>query len=95
MNVKQTVQVSQYTMKRNSNFEFLRIVCMLMIIGGHIILAHDTMYSLSNPDEIINLLLMPFFYVHVNCFILIRAISESALSLSACSVWHRRRFSIP
>lgn len=71
MNVKQTVQVSQYTMKRNSNFEFLRIVCMLMIIGGHIILAHDTMYSLSNPDEIINLLLMPFFYVHVNCFILI------------------------
>lgn len=57
--------------QRSSNFELLRIVCMLMIIGGHLIGAHDTPYSLSNPDEIITLLLLSFFCVATNCFILI------------------------
>ena len=57
--------------KRNSNIELLRICCMLMIIAGHIMLNHSTSYSLTNSDEIIDLLFRGTFSVAVNTFVLI------------------------
>lgn len=59
------------TIVRQSNFELLRIICMIMIIAGHIILHHNTSYSVSNSDEIIKLFGMSFFSVAVNTFVLI------------------------
>ena len=56
---------------RSSNFELLRICCMLMIIAGHIVLYHKTKYDIYEADEIIKLLCMSFFSVAVNTFILI------------------------
>ena len=56
---------------RRSNFELLRIVCMLMIIGGHIIKVHTTPYSLQNPDELIKLFFWGSFCIAVNAFVLI------------------------
>ena len=58
-------------MERSSNFELLRICCMLMIISGHIIGAHDTPFSLENPDEIIKLFFYGGFLVAANTFVII------------------------
>lgn len=44
---------------------------MLMIVSGHIISAHATPFSLSNPDEIIKLLFYGGVLVAVNCFIMV------------------------
>ena len=56
---------------RNSNIELLRICCMLMIIAGHVMMKHDTQYSLTNIDEIIELFFKGAFCVAVNAFVLI------------------------
>lgn len=56
---------------RNSSIELLRIVCMLMIIGGHIIMEHHTKYNPLNFDFSISLLLRGAFAVAVNAFVLI------------------------
>ncbi len=58
-------------MERNSNIELLRICCMLMIIGEHIIMKHETQFSLSNIDEFIKLFFWGSFSVAVNSFVLI------------------------
>lgn len=47
------------------------MVCMLMIVAGHIISTHTTTYSLYNPDELIKLFFYGGFLVAVNAFILI------------------------
>lgn len=56
---------------RNSNIEFLRIICMLMIIAGHVMMNHKTHYSLTDIDEIIKLFFRGAFCVAVNAFVLI------------------------
>ena len=56
---------------RLSNFELLRICCMLMIISGHLIYKHETIYTLNNNEEITKLLGLSFFSVAVNAFVLI------------------------
>lgn len=56
---------------RKSNFELLRIVCMLFIVGGHLCLKHDTPFGLSDFDWLSELGLRGFFVVAVNVFILI------------------------
>ena len=56
---------------RNSSNELLRIICMLMIIGGHIMMKHHTDYSLTNADEVIDLFFRGSFAVAVNTFVLI------------------------
>jgi len=56
---------------RASNIELLRICCMLMIIAGHVMIMHETQFSLTNSDEIIDLLFRGTFCVAVNAFILI------------------------
>ena len=56
---------------RNSSIELLRIVCMLMIIGGHIIMEHHTEYNPLNIDFSISLFLRSAFAVAVNAFVLI------------------------
>lgn len=56
---------------RLSNFEFLRIYCMLMIVAGHVILYHKTIFSIDSLDEIIKLLCLSLFSVAVNTFVLI------------------------
>ena len=58
-------------MKRDSNFELLRICCMLMIIGGHIIMIHRTFFDLWSFDFCISLFLRGAFAVAVNAFVLI------------------------
>ena len=61
-------QIKNY---RNSNIELLRICCMLMIIAGHVMMNHKTLYSLTDIDEIIKLSLRGAFCVAVNAFVLI------------------------
>ncbi len=56
---------------RSSNFELLRICCMLMIVAGHIVLYHKTTFSINGTDEIIKLFFMSFFSMAVNTFVLI------------------------
>ena len=57
--------------KRNSSIELLRICCMLMIVGGHIIMVHRTSFDLVNADFCISLFLQGAFAVAVNVFVLI------------------------
>lgn len=45
---------------RLSNFELLRICCMLMIIAGHLIYKHETIYTLNNNEEITKLFGLSF-----------------------------------
>ena len=56
---------------RNSGFELLRIVCMLMIIGGHIIMQHKTAFDVKSADFTTSLFMRGAFAVAVNAFILI------------------------
>lgn len=56
---------------RSSNFELLRICCMMMIVAGHIVLYHKTTYAIDGTDEIIKLFCMSFFSMAVNTFVLI------------------------
>ena len=56
---------------RTSNIELLRICCMLMIIAGHVMMNHETQFSLVNSDEIIDLFFRGAFCVAVNAFVLI------------------------
>ena len=57
--------------ERRSNFELLRVVCMLFIVAGHIIAAHGSEKNFSNSDWLIDMTLRGFFSVAVNAFILI------------------------
>lgn len=56
---------------RASNFELLRICCMLMIIGGHIMMIHRTLFDLYSIDFCFSLFLRGAFAVAVNTFVLI------------------------
>ena len=60
-----------YSRFRLSNFELLRIICMLMIIVGHIIYQHGTIYVIDSSEEIIKLMCLSFCSVAVNTFVLI------------------------
>lgn len=55
---------------RSSNFELLRIVCMLFIICGHIIMVHKYEY-IYDSSWYINQIIRPFCAVAVNTFVLI------------------------
>lgn len=59
--------------QRESNFELLRIICMFMIVGLHILAHGGSLYAL-NPNNInyyiINII-ESFFIVSVNCYVLI------------------------
>lgn len=58
--------------KRESNFELLRIICMLMIVMSHIIMFHpSTLESTSGINYYIGNIVKSFVVVAVNCFILI------------------------
>ena len=54
---------------RKSNFEMLRIVCMLFIVCGHMVLSHDS--QLFSPDWHIGNFVLGFVCVAVNSFVLI------------------------
>lgn len=56
---------------RTSNFELLRIVCMLFIVLGHIIMCHRVSYDLSSIDYIVDFIARSFCMVAVNAFVLI------------------------
>ena len=56
---------------RKSNIELLRIVCMLMIICGHIMGEHKTTYDLTSFDELIKLFVLSVVTVAVDTFVLI------------------------
>lgn len=56
---------------RYSNIELLRIVCMLMIICGHTMGAHHTIYDLTSFDEVIKLLVLSVVNVAVDTFVII------------------------
>ena len=57
--------------QRLSNLELLRIVCMILIITGHVISRHSKAICLTDSDEIIRLFGLSFTSVSVNTFILI------------------------
>jgi len=54
---------------RSSNFEALRIVCMLFIIAGHLIMWHD--FKSEYVGRIVSCGIRPLFVVAVDCFVLI------------------------
>lgn len=56
---------------RQSNFELLRIICMLMIVAGHIIIQHGGDYNLHDSEFVIPNFIKGFLCVAVNTFILI------------------------
>lgn len=56
---------------RQSNIELLRIICMILIVMGHIILAHGKASILTDGDEIIKLIVLSFTSVATNTFVLI------------------------
>lgn len=53
---------------RSSNFEALRIVCMLFIVANHMIMWHK--FESESLDGILRCGLRPFFSVNTNCFVL-------------------------
>ena len=54
---------------RYSNLEVLRIVCMLLIVAGHLIMWHK--FDSEYIERIVRCGIRPFFSVAVNCFVLI------------------------
>lgn len=56
---------------RESSFELLRILLMMMIIAGHVSVNHETKYVLTSADELIKLFSHGAICVAVNCFILL------------------------
>ena len=64
-------EAKQEKIVRNSSIELQRIVCMLMIIGGHIIMQHNTVYNIKDIDFVFILFLRGAFAVAVNAFVLI------------------------
>ena len=62
--------------QRNSNIELLRIICMLFIIGGHIIkfgfkMDYDHLLPFGGFDYIVQHILYGIFVIAVNVFVLI------------------------
>lgn len=55
--------------ERMSNFELLRIVCLLLIIAGHLVMWHE--FNSVSVERIVRCGVRPFFSVAVNCFVLI------------------------
>lgn len=54
---------------RSSNLEMLRIVCLLIIIAGHMIMWHH--FNSEYTERIVRCGVRPFFSVAANCFVLI------------------------
>ena len=54
--------------QRNSSFELLRIICMLMIVAGHVIISHE---DTSIADHYISQLVRSFTVCAVNVFVMI------------------------
>lgn len=62
---------SETNKQRSSNFELLRIVCMIMIICGHIIMVHRGNEVFGDSSWYIRQIVRPFCMVAVNIFVLI------------------------
>ena len=59
-------------MKRQSNFELLRIVLMLLIIMGHVMIYHDALKTPGTMDYYITNFIRNFTMVAVNSFVLLK-----------------------
>lgn len=53
---------------RSSNFELLRIICMLFIVLGHLIMAHN---DVGVGEYMVSHIIRPFSVVAVNIFVMI------------------------
>ena len=69
---------------RSSNFELLRLICMLLIICGHIIMIHgyDTV---GDSSWYIKQIFTPFCTVAVNIFVLISG--YFGIKLNTKKIW--------
>lgn len=56
---------------RQGNFELLRILCMLMIVGGHILLSQESMTAVGTRDFYIGNIYRSFAICAVDVFVLI------------------------
>ena len=56
---------------RQSNFELLRIICMLMVVGGHILISQSKMTEIGEMDYYIGNIYRSFAISAVDVFILI------------------------
>lgn len=73
------------SINRQSNFELLRIVCALMIIAGHIIMAHG--YGVvGSISYVISLCLRPWFSCAVNTFVLLSG--YFGIKTNTKKLWH-------
>lgn len=57
--------------ERNSNIELLRIICMIFIIGGHLIMYHSVDFTIGTSDYYISNIMRSFFMCAVNTFVII------------------------
>lgn len=57
--------------ERNSNIELLRIICMIFIIGGHLIMYHEGGAIVGSTGYYISNIMRSFFMCAVNTFVLI------------------------
>ncbi|MCD2502886.1 acyltransferase family protein [Clostridium sp. NSJ-145] len=57
--------------QRNSNFELLRIICIILVICGHITMYNGTLGQIGTINYYIGNIIRSFCMVAVNCFILI------------------------
>ena len=64
-----TINNSHLSTERDSNFEALRIICILLIVAGHIIMWHK--YDSESVERVMRSGIRPFLSVAVNCFVLI------------------------
>ena len=62
---------------RNSNYEALKIISMLMIIMGHIIQHGQVINTSSNLVRLFFMFIFSILIVHVNCFVLITGYFQS------------------
>lgn len=58
-------------MKRESNFELMRIVLMLLIVMGHVILGSSGLMQMGTPDYYVTNVIRSFTVVAVNAFVII------------------------
>ena len=65
-------------MKRNSNFELMRIVSMFFVVLWHIILHGNVINNCANPTiKILLQIIMFCIIIHVNSFVLLSGYFQS------------------
>lgn len=74
--------IMNQTVRRESNFELLRVICMLFIVWGHLMIAFSGEESVGGLDYLETHFLRSFTVVAVNVFVLISGYFSISFKLS-------------